>query len=145
MSTPKLKSKSSATIKAMAAVDAKALDGLTINEAIDRGLIKTIGMDGGGFIFNHNKADVTNRYAVINGAAIQCSETLSGKEQDDIDELLGDLTFTSGQSQEKYKNGKVDPAGDFITWYRLGMPRGLDLDTANAAVNVSFEAEPQGK
>lgn len=145
MSTPKLKSKQSTSLKAMAPVDAKKLDGLTINDAIDRGLISSIGLPDGGFIFNHNKADVTARYAVINGTGVLCSETLSGKEQEDIEDLLGDLTFTSGQSQEKYKNGKIDPNGDFVTWYRIGMPRGLDLDTANAAVKVAFEAEPAGK
>lgn len=124
----------------MADSDFAKLDGLTINDAIAKGLITSIGLPGGGFIFNHNNKEVDTRYAVINGKAIACSSSLSEKEQDDIADMLGDLTFQSGMSQEKYKNGQVDPNGDFIKWQRLSMPRGLDL--GEAAVKVELEAEP---
>lgn len=114
-----------AVIKAMTKTMAEALTGLSINDAIEEGLITNVGNAKGGLIFKNKKVD--KYYAIINGVYIQTSEGVGdGKDVED----LGELTFHSGLSEDKYFKGEVsnEPEAVYVFWARLGKSRGIDLE-----------------
>lgn len=138
----KLKSNAAGTtIKAMPAEMLKKMVDKTINDCVDEGLIVSFGNDKGEFIFKHKDESINRSYAVINGMAIPVSAAIN-EDPDSVTDILGDLTFTTGFSQEKYLKGEVSdaPEAEYVPWYRLGMPRGLNLGDAVVAVEYAVEA-----
>lgn len=112
----KLKSAETTKPKSMSKTDQDKLTGLTINECIERGLITSLGDDEGKFIFEHREYDAA--YAIVNDCGVQVSKAL--RDADNLDEIIGDLRFTSGISE-------VEGEGKGQYWFRLGMPAGLNL------------------
>ena len=134
-----LKSKKSAVITAMNGEMQLTLKDKTINQGLTDGSIKSIGK-GEKFIFAHADENVDRHYAIINDCAVAVSATVAGKTQEELGDILGDLTFFTGFSQEKYKDGKQDDAGEYVAWFRLGMPKGINLGEATIA--LEYDAEP---
>lgn len=95
------------------------LNGLTVNEAIERGLITDLGDETGKFIFKHADENIEALYGVVNGYAVRVSEGLSN-QVDDVDDIIGDLRFTKGISS-------IEGDGFGKEFFRLGMPAGIRL------------------
>ena len=104
------------------------LNGLTINEALEKGIIDDLGDENGQFIFS--REDIDAHYAIIQGQAVWVSEGLAAK-LDESDEILGDLTFQKGVST-------IEGEGFGKAWFRLGLPGGVKAGTAVK----SLTAEP---
>lgn len=142
-----LKSKSTETIVSMPLAEFRKLEGYSINGAIEEGLITSIGSKNGAFIVNSKTKGVDRKYAVVNGYGIPCSPAISDADNEDIEEIMGDLKFQTYPSSEKYLNGKVSEDGEFVISMRLTMPGGLNLDLENDVIEASYheETKPAGK
>lgn len=114
-----LKSKGTAVIKAMPNDLKDKLNGLTINEAIERGFITDLGNEAGEFMFEHADANIDATYAVVNGYGVPCSKGLADAI-DSTDDIMGDLVFQKGISN-------IEGDGFGKEWFRLGMPQGIRL------------------
>ncbi len=141
-----LKSKSETTVKQLDAELAAKLDGKTVNDAITAGIITSLGVKGQ-FIFSHSDENIDRTYAVVNGFAVPCSTGLAAKEKEEVEEMLGDLTFSSGFSIKKYKaneNGVREesdaPDAEAVPWFRLGLPKGVNL--GEGIVDLAYDNEP---
>lgn len=97
------------------------LKGLTINEALERGLITDLGDDTGKFIFNHGTIEDA-AYAVVQGYAVRVSPGVKDAV-DNLDNIVGDLRFMSDVST-------IDGEGFGKPWFRLAMPAGINLGEA---------------
>lgn len=119
MKVKTLKTQNTAGTKTMPADLRDKLNGLTINEALERGIINDLGDDKGQFVFDHADSAVDASYAVVQGYAVRCSDGLKAGV-DGIDDVIGDLRFSKGISTV---------AGDGFgkEWFRLGMPAGIRL------------------
>lgn len=95
------------------------LKDLSINEAIEKGLITDLGDAKGNFFFEHADEETEAYYAVINGYGVRMSQALVD-DIDNIDAIVGRLRFTFDVSN---KEGE----GFGKQYFRLGMPRGLKL------------------
>src|SRR5688572_16034397 len=94
----KLSSSESVGPKSMNDVDRAKLNGLSINEAIERGLITDLGDDNGQFIFKHADYEKNEAaYAIVNGIAVRVSAGVEAAV-DTLKEIIGDLRFTGGIS-----------------------------------------------
>jgi len=120
MKMKQLASKSEAVLRHISADLQDKLNGLTINEAIEKGIIDDLGDADGKFIFE--REDIDAHYALIQGQAVWCSEGLAAK-LDETDEILGDLTFQKGVST-------IEGAGFGKSWFRLGLPAGVKAGVA---------------
>lgn len=102
------------------------LKDLSINEAIEKGIIKDLGDAEGKFFFEHADESIDAYYGIVNGYTVRLSESLTG-EIDNIDEILGRLRFTLDVSN-------IDGAGKGKEYFRLGLPRGLRLGNSVYAI-----------
>ena len=98
------------------------LKDLTINKAIEKGLITSLGDEDNNFFRKHETLEGV-KYAIINGSRVTCSEALAKLNPEEVREILGDLKFTSGIVPDKDpQTGKPNPperAGK--EWFRLGL------------------------
>jgi hypothetical protein len=116
-----LKSKDAPIYEAMPEAMRAAFHDLSVNEAIEKGLITELGDDDGNFFFKHED-DNDAYYGIINGYGVRLSESLV----DDIDSIAGKegrLRFTLGVSNK-------EGAGFGKSYFRLGNARGLRLGDA---------------
>ena len=113
----KLKSEASG-VKTMPADLRDKLNGLSINEALERGIINDLGDENGKFIFNHATIDDVG-YAIVQGYAIPVSKGLLAAV-DGIENIIGDLRFQKGIST-------IEGEGFNKEWFRLSMPAGINL------------------
>lgn len=95
------------------------LKDLSINEAIEKGLITDLGDAKGNFFFEHADDGIEAHYAIINGYAVRMSQALVD-DIDNIDAIVGRLRFTFDVST-------IAGEGLGKQYFRLGMPRGLKL------------------
>lgn len=124
--------KKNAPKKTMSQAKLETLQGLTIDQALDEGLIDDVGDDEGGLIFESNKVPGVF-YALVDNSYIQTSPAVGNG--DDIEDK-GELTFWLGESDEAYYKGEVSDHKDAkkVMVARLTKPRGLDLsDVATAS------------
>lgn len=103
----------------------KKLHGLSINEAIDNGLIDKIGYNDSEFIFPAEDGS-GKFYAIIQDFKIQCSEKLMEKSFEEIEDRLGDLSLFRYLSDGK-------------ECFRLGIPS--DLKLGKAVVYLKYQEE----
>lgn len=129
MKVQKLASKSNgAGPKNMPADLRGKLNGLTINEAIERGIIDDLGDANGQFVFDHADEDIDAKYALVQGYAVRVSSTLA-ENLDETSDAIGDLQFTKGISN-------IEGEGFGKEYFRLGMPQGIRLGTAVVTLPV---------
>lgn len=76
----------------------ESLETLKINEAIDKGLITSIGIDEEAF-FSHNSNGIKAYYLIVNGFALRIPEALTEVSEDNPD-ILGSLKFMNFHSEE---------------------------------------------
>ena len=114
----KLKGESSG-VKSMPADLRDKLNGLTINEALERGIIDDLGDESGKLIFQHGDEKIDAAYAVIQGYAVRVSDNLKNGV-DNIEDVVGDLRFQKGIST-------IEGDGFGKEFFRLGMPAGINL------------------
>lgn len=98
------------------------LKDLSINEAIEKGIITDLGDAKGNFFFEHADDGIEAHYAIINGYAVRMSQAVVD-DIDNIDAIVGRLRFT-------YDKSTIEGAGLGKMYFRLGMPRGLKLGAA---------------
>lgn len=112
-----------------------SLDGLTIQEGINNGLITDLGDESGRFIFPHN--DYPDRsYAIVNGSTIPISSRLAELEANELVAVLGRLRFVSGISEFEGKGfGK--------SFFRLGMPADVNLNMEDGYGSVEYQDEKE--
>lgn len=130
MKMQKLASKQDTVIKRLPVDLLNKLNGLTLNEAFEKGLITDIGTEEGDFIKAHASDDIDAHYAIIQGGAIPVSRSVV-EDLDNLDDYMGDLTFYKGTSN-------VEGDGFGKEWFRLGKPAGLNL----GETVKSLSAEP---
>jgi hypothetical protein len=100
------------------------LAGLTVREAIAKGLIFDIGDAEGNTVFEHSSADVDNKYAVFNeNYAIRCSADLSDEISGYSDNQIMSLRFIQDVST-------VPGEGLGKTFWVLGKAAGYKLGAA---------------
>lgn len=109
------------------------LNGLTIQEGIDQGLIKDLGDDQGRFIFPH-KEFKDRHYAIVNGHTVPVSAGLGEMDDDAIQDVLGNLRFNKGVST-------INGDGFGKEFFRLGRPAEVNLDLDNARVSINEQVE----
>lgn len=97
------------------------LDGLSINEALERKLIDDLGDENGRFIFDHATIEDVG-YAIVQGYAIPVSKGLLAAV-DSVNSIIGDLRFQKGIST-------IEGDGFGKAWFRLSMPAGINLGEA---------------
>ena len=99
------------------------LNNLTINQAIEKGLITSLGDADNNFFRKHETIEGV-KYAVINGCEVTCSSSVANMKPEEVREILGDLKFTSGIVPEKDpQTGKPNPPERVgKSWFRLGLP-----------------------
>jgi len=119
----------------------KALSGKTINEAIRLGLLTSLGDEAGNlFLVSENGT----RFAIVNGYRVGCSKWVQDAEASKIIEDLGNMKFGTYMSQERWKDGEVNPNGDFVEVFRLTKPSvglALSVDKEGVNINQAVEAE----
>lgn len=103
------------------------LIGKTLNTAIAEGLVTDLGDDDGN-LFHHSVQNEDWMYAVINGCRVTLSKGLTGTEPEEVNTMLGDLTFGGGIST-------VAGEGNGKYYFNLGLPRKTQLK-ATTSVNV---------
>lgn len=103
------------------------LIGKTLNAAIAEGLVNDLGDDAGN-LFAHSNQNEDWMYAIINGCRVTLSKTLATTEPEEVNKILGDLTFGGGIST-------IEGEGKGNYWFNLGLPR-KTLLTATTDVNV---------
>jgi hypothetical protein len=136
-----LKRKVSTRMVAMPAARLEKLNGYSLGDAMDEGLITSVGSEKG-FIFPHADENIERYYAVIDGQLVTCSKGLI----DNIDTIeAGDMVIAKHTSLKKYKNGKEseDEDAEFVTVYRLQMPAGINIDDSSALVTDVYAEEPE--
>ena len=110
----------------------------TVNQALRAHIIDDVATDDGAFIVPHADPNIDEWYAIIQGSGVRVSSGVKkliedGDERMGDNDFLGTLTFSKGFSREKFKDGEVttkdDPNGDYIAWFRLGLPQEYNLDT----------------
>lgn len=119
------------------------LNDTTINQALKDGIIDDLGDNSGQFIFEHATENLADTYyAVVQGYAVRCSDTLIDrltgcKTVEESDNLLGNCRFTKGIS---------NVAGDGFgkEYFRLGLPAGINLKET-AAIRIGVEPVETGK
>ena len=100
------------------------LNGLTVREAIEKGLIFDIGNEQGDVAFEHTSNDVDNKYAVFNeNYAIRCSSDLSDEIAGYTDAQIMGLRFIQDVST-------VPGEGLGKTFWVLGKAAGYKLGAA---------------
>lgn len=129
----KLKSVEAPIFEGMIDTMREALNGLSINEAIEKGLITDLGDDEGKFFFKHADDEIDAYYGIVNGYTVRLSDGLVDSI-DNIDDILGKLRFTLGTSN-------VEGAGKGMTYFRLGLPKGIRLgESVKSLEAAQFEA-----
>lgn len=114
------------------------LNGKTVNQALEEGLLTEVGDDNGDFIKRH--ATVDRSYALFGNMAIQLSEGANSSITDETtNDELGELTFARHMSLVKIgKDGQVDEEnGDYVEVWRLQLPRTLNLGDTVKAINAT--------
>lgn len=105
----------------------KKLDGLTINEALAKGLIDDLGTDNGTFAVPHKDENIDAWYAIVQHSIVRLSkragELCAAGQMDD--NIIGTLKFQRGIST-------VEGDGFNKPWFNLGL---------GGTVNVDLEAE----
>lgn len=113
-----LKGESSGT-KTMPADLRERLNGLTINEALERDIINDLGDENGKLIFQHGDENIDAAYAIVQGYAVRVSGNLKDGI-DNLNDIVGDLRFQKGVST-------IQGDGFGKEFFRLGMPAGINL------------------
>jgi len=107
------------------------LDTLTINEALDRGIIDDLGTATGKFLVPHADPNIDTFYAIVQGYAIPCSKSVSERaaESNIDDDLIATMKFQSGVSN-------IEGDGFGKNWFRLtlGGVLNLDMESEDAVV-----------
>jgi hypothetical protein len=106
----------------------RKLHGLTINQALKNGIIDELGDDDVNFIFQ-SETNPEIYFAIVQGYPIQCSEQLMQYPLEEIESIIGKLSF--------FRYTKDDEE-----YFRLGRPNGIKLGKAVFTLKVD---EPNEK
>jgi hypothetical protein len=128
----KLASKDTEVVKTMPADLRDKLDGLTINEALERGIINDLGDANGKFFFYHADESIEAAYGIVQGYAVTLSKGLVAASDTALD-IIGDLRFQKGIST-------IEGDGFGKAWFRLGMPAGINLGDAFVTLDAETVA-----
>lgn len=116
------------------------LDGKSINEALEAGILTEVGNDDGEFFFEHATADA--HYALFGGNYVKISDAVVGITDKATDDELGQLVFYKRKSLEKRDaQGNVDnEKGEYIETFTLGMAGGLNLGAVTKKIGAQVTA-----